>query len=101
IQHLRDFHKQLEDEVPYVKTVDSLVNARHTYGADDTLFIEDLLPKVLPTDPVKLETLKKYTFNSPTYRNYLISEDKHLSAVLVKLDAFRFEESSTGEVTRT
>lgn len=101
IQNLRDFHQQLENEVPYVKTVDSLVNARHTYGRDDTLFIEDLLPEQLPTDPVELNALKEYTYNSPTYRNYLISEDKHLSAVLVKLDAFRYDKNSSGEFTRT
>ena len=85
---LHALHRQLEDEVPYVDTVDSLVNARYTHGADDTLYIEELLPETLPDDPVELQKLKDYTFNSDNYKNFLISADGKMIAMLVRLDSF-------------
>ena len=83
---LRNFHNDLESTVPYVKTVDSLANARYTYGEDDTLFIKDLLPEILPENPQEVLKLRDYALNSPTYRNYLISEDGKLTTVILKLN---------------
>jgi len=94
----RALHQQLEDEVPYVSTVDSLINARYTYGADDTLYIEELLPVVLPTDPEELQKLKDYTYGNENYTNFLISEDRHLLAIAIRLNAYRYEKDENGEV---
>ena len=95
IDLLRDFHVQLEDEVPYVDRVDSLVNARYTYGEEDTMYIEDLLPKVLPEGEA-LQNLKDYISNSDSYRNWLISEDGNMLVVAVKLAAFLYEKDEAG-----
>ncbi len=100
IDTLRKFHQELEAEVPYIRRIDSLTNARRTIGADDTLYIEDLLPEVLPTDPEELQSLKDYAFNSPNYRNFLISEDGHYLTVAVQLAAFKFETDKDGNVQR-
>ena len=40
---LQSFHTDLEDEVPYLREVTSLVNARNTRGQNDELIVEDLL----------------------------------------------------------
>lgn len=98
VDKLRALHYQLEDEVPYVKTVDSLINARHTYGADDTLFIEELLPKTLPTDPDELQALKDYTYDNPNYVDFLISRDRHMLAIALRLEAFLYEKDEQGNV---
>ena len=94
----RALHQDIEDEVPYVKTVDSLINARYTYGADDTLYIEELLPITLPTDPEELQKLKDYTFDNPNYVDFLISRDRHLLAIAVRLEAYRYVTDENGEV---
>lgn len=101
IDNLRAFHQQIENEVPYVEKVDSLINARHTYGADDTLFIEDLLPEVLPEDPQTLQALKDYTYNNPAYLNFLIAPDGHLTGVAVKLLSSLFSRDEQGNVETT
>lgn len=93
----RALHQQIEDEVPYVKTVDSLINARYTYGADDTLYIEELLPITLPTDPEELQKLKDYTFDNDNYVDFLISRDRHLLALVVRLEPYRYVKDENGE----
>ncbi len=101
IETLRTFHEELENTVPYVDTVDSLINARHTYGRDDELIIEELLEEELPEDPETLARIKNYTYNSPNYRNYLISEDRKLIAIIVKILPFLTEELEDGTVIHT
>ena len=93
---LHRFHNELETKVPFVKTVDSLANARYTYGEQDTLFIKDLLPELLPESAEDILKLKQYALNSPTYKNFLISEDGHLTTVIVKLNPYDFEEDKDG-----
>lgn len=97
---LHRLHRQLEDEVPYVSTVESLVNARYTYGADDTLYIEELLPETMPLDPVELQKLKDYIANNDNYKNFLISEDQRMLAMLVRLDSFHYTQDQQGEWQR-
>jgi len=96
----RALHQQIEDEVPFVKTVDSLVNARYTYGADDTLYIEELLPITLPTDPDELKKLKDYTFGNDNYTDYLISKDRHLLALIVRLESYRYVKDKSGKLQK-
>lgn len=96
IDKLRDMHEQIENEVPYLSAVESLVNARYTYGEDDGLYIEALLPEVLPSDEAELATLKDYTYNNPSYVNYLISEDRHMLGIAVRLNPFLYTEDENG-----
>ena len=96
VDNLRAFHEELQYEVPYLNTVDSLINATHMYGENDTLIIKDLLPETLPADPEALEKLKSYTYDNPTYINYLISPDRHLISVIVHLDPFVYEKDEHG-----
>ena len=97
IDELREIHDDIENNVPHVKRVDSLINARHTYGADDTLYIEELMPEVLPEDEAELQKLKDYTYGNPNYVNYLISEDGHYTAIVIQLEAFKSVENAQGE----
>lgn len=97
VDNLRAFHEQLESEVPFIDRVDSLINARHTYGADDTLYIEDLLPEQLPEDAQELQALKDYTYDNPNYVNFLISKDREYIALVVQLKAYKFEKNKQGE----
>ncbi|MBV1922044.1 MAG: MMPL family transporter [Pseudomonadales bacterium] len=98
VDKFRALHQQIEDEVPYVSTVDSLINARYTYGADDTLYIEEILPVILPTDPEELQKLKDYTYGNENYTNFLISEDQHLLAIAIRLNPYRYVKDENGKV---
>ena len=43
LKTLRIFHEALEQEVPYLDEVTSLINVRNTRGEGDELIVEDLL----------------------------------------------------------
>ena len=97
---LHALHQQLEDEVPFINTVDSLANARHTHGADDTLFVDELLPEILPTDPAEVQRLKNYALASENYRNFLISEDGKLLTLIIRLNSFVYYKDHNDETQR-
>lgn len=94
LETLQKLHAELESSVPYLDTIDSLVNARNIYGDDDELIVEDLL-ETLPQNKTQLAALRDRVMNNPLYVNSLISKDASVTTLLVKLDAkYRV---STGE----
>jgi uncharacterized protein len=97
---LHALQQQLLDEVPFISKVDSLANARYTHGADDTLFVDDLLPEILPSDPADVQKLKRYALTNENYRNFLIAEDGHLVALIVRLNSFEYWKNKKGEMHR-
>lgn len=98
--HLRDFHQQLLDEVPHISAVDSLVNARHTYGADDTLYVDELMPEYLPDSEAEVAKLKQYAVTNENYRNFLITGDGKLVALIIRLNSFEYVKDGNGELVR-
>ncbi len=83
---LKSLHEDLEKEVPYLKEVSSLINARETRGEGDTLIVGELL-EGWPEKKVDLDTLKKRALENPFYRNVLISEDGSLATLIIETDA--------------
>jgi len=83
---LRSLHRELES-LDLVQKVTSLINVRNTYGRGDELVVEDLLQK-WPENAADLAALRARVYANPLYRNQLISEDRKLTTILVRLDTF-------------
>ena len=58
LEKLKAFHEDLEEEVPHVDDIISMVNARNTRGEGETLIVEDLLA-AWPRDEGDLERLRQ------------------------------------------
>ena len=58
LNKLKQLHQTIENELPYLEEVTSLINARYTYGDKDTLIVEDLLETV-PTSKADMLALKE------------------------------------------
>ena len=97
LHRLRDFHEALEDEVPLLEEVRSLVNARATYGEENVLVVEDLLD-VVPETPAEIAAFRKRVMESPSYRSIVISEDGTLTIVVIETDAYSRAGVSTDEL---
>ncbi|MBI9092855.1 MAG: RND family transporter [Desulfobacterium sp.] len=86
IDKLNRFHKALEDEVPYIDEVTSLMNIRSTRGEGDTIHVDGLL-KGWPEKSHDLEAIKKIAENTPLYTNHILSRDHKSTAIILKTDA--------------
>ncbi|MCG8428285.1 MAG: hypothetical protein MI754_13100, partial [Chromatiales bacterium] len=83
LKQLKQLQDEIEDKVPYVKQVTSLINVRNTYGQDDELIVEDLIDPI-PESPEALAALKSKALANPFYRNYLLSEDGRFTAIAIE-----------------
>ncbi len=104
---LKKLHAELEEKVPHLDDITSLLNARNTRGQGDELIVEDLLEK-WPQDEAEMETLRARVMNNPLYVDLLISEDATFTVIAIKTDTYSaegaqddllagFDESVTGE----
>ncbi len=86
---LKTIHRDLEDNLPRLDEVTSLVNARNTYGQGDVLFVDDLLQE-LPNTPEELEQFRVHAMEDPVYRDLWISDDGTIANLAIESDAFDF-----------
>jgi hydrophobe/amphiphile efflux-3 (HAE3) family protein len=84
---LRAFHEDLEEKVPYVDEITSLINARDTHGEGDVLVVEDLLEEWPETDE-QLARVKARALANPTYKNILLSEDSTITTIIIKTQTY-------------
>jgi len=88
LEKLRAFHEELEDEVPYLEDITSLVNVRSVYGLQDELIVEDLLEE-MPTNDAELEVLRRRVMSTPSYvSSGVISEDGRATTVLIEVATY-------------
>jgi predicted RND superfamily exporter protein len=83
LETLRAMHEDLENEVPYLDEVTSLLNARSTRGEGNELIIEDLLEE-WPRNQDDLAALEERVFANPLYLDSLISRDGSLTTVTLE-----------------
>ena len=79
---LRALHEEIEDEVPNLQEVTSLVNARDTRGEIDRLVVGDLLDP-FPEDAEAAAVARERALANPLYVDQLISRDGRLTTVVV------------------
>ena len=84
---LRALHEELEEKVPYVDEITSLINARNTRGEGDTLIVEDLLEEWPETDE-ELSRIKTRALANPMYKNVLVSEDSTITTIIIKTQTY-------------
>ncbi len=87
LETLRAFHREIEETVPKIQKVTSLINVRNTRGVGDTLVVEDLLEE-LPRTQQELETLRERVLRNALYENLVISRDGSVAALLIETDAY-------------
>ena len=87
LEKLKEFHEELEETVPHLNDISSLINVRNTRGEGDTLLVDDLL-SVFPQTDEELEALRERVLANPLYRNLLISDDGTFTSIVLEIDAY-------------
>lgn len=83
LQVLKQLHQQLEQEVPWLDSVTSLVNARVLTAEADTLLVNKFLQPLPQTQPQR-DAMRTAALSNPLYRNLLISADGHFTTLAIK-----------------
>jgi predicted RND superfamily exporter protein len=99
LTRLTQFHHALENEVPLVNEVRSLVNARHTIGNAEGLVVNDFL-EGLPENISDITTedlgkLKAEALANPFYVGNYVSKDSRMAVLVVENENFHPQEADT------
>lgn len=90
--YLQELHQALEDGVPYVERLTSLVNIRSVEGRGEELIVGDLLEE-FPQTTDDIEALRRRVMSTPSYLGGVISTDGSITSIIIETDAY----SSLGE----
>lgn len=85
LDDLRKLHYALEEELPYVDDVTSLVNARHLIGTEHSLLSEGILED-FPSSEADLERVRRRVRANPLYENVIVSADETATAIVIEFD---------------
>jgi uncharacterized protein len=84
---LKKLHKELEENVPYLDEVTSLVNVRNTRGEKDQLIVEDLLEN-FPQSQADADKIKKIAIDNTFYKDLFLSRDGKITTIMIETKAF-------------
>jgi predicted RND superfamily exporter protein len=93
LEELRTLHEEIEEEVPFLVEVTSLLNVRETIGNAEGLEVGELL-EVWPETPEALRDVERRARSNPLYGNNLLSLDGRSTAIVIETEAF----STKGQV---
>jgi len=94
---LKGLHNAIENQVPYLDEVTSLVNIRNTRGEEDEVIVADFLED-WPQNQADLDILKQRAGENSLYSNYVLSEDKSVTAIIIKPLACNPEATSSLQI---
>lgn len=87
LRTLQALHEELEDQVPYVDDITSMINARNTRGEADELVVEDLLENWPETD-AELAALKERALSNQIYEDMLLSKDGRFTTLTITTESY-------------
>jgi len=92
LKKLKKLHTELEENIPHLEDITSLLNARNTRGENDSLIVEDLYEK-FPTTKKQQDFIKELAINNKMYKNLLFNEKLTLTTIILEPNAYENSES--------
>ena len=86
LDRLKKFHGDLENTLPLLSEVNSLINARYIEGQDGTLQVNDFFEN-LPQTKEQADILKEKALAYPLYRNSYITPNGDSMIMVIKTQA--------------
>jgi len=88
LEKLFRLHEEILDNVPYIKDVDSLKNARKTIGNKSELIVEDLFLDGIPTDTEKLNAIADFAKNNTIYKDLYLNADSTFTTIMITTNTY-------------
>ena len=95
LNKLEKLHNRLENELTEfgAQDVNSLINARNTYGNKDSLIVEDLFEE-LPKNQADINPQKQRALNNPLFENLLYSKDQTFTTIVIDTQTYSSDRKS-------
>lgn len=90
---LNELHQALEQQVPHLAAVDSLITSRVTTGDEESLIVNELFDP-WPTNTSEYAALKNMAMANPLLQNLVIDEQGSFTTLLLQMQAYQIEETS-------
>ncbi len=84
---LNKLHRELENNLPYIDDVNSLINARNTRGTIDSLIVDDLFEE-LPTNEKELAFKKQLAKNNPLFKDLIIDDAGTITTIVIDTQTY-------------
>lgn len=97
LERLRALHAALENGVPHLEEITSLVNARDTRAEGDTLLVEDFL-EPWPEDDLAIAGARARAADNPLFEGTLLSRDANATALALELQFYSVPESDADDL---
>lgn len=92
LSRLKELHTKLQNDVPHLNDITSLINARNTRGEGDRLIVEDLFEN-FPNTQEEANALKKIALNNALYKNLLYNADLNMTTIILEPNAYESTEN--------
>ena len=87
LQKIQKLHNSLENNVPHLNDITSIINARNTRGEGDRLIVEDLCEE-FPTNNAELAKIKATALDNAMYKNMLYNADLTMTTIILEPSAY-------------
>lgn len=88
LEKLFKLHREIEENVPYIKEVNSLQNARKTLGTQSGLIVEDLFEGGVPNDSDKLQAIKEFAKTNSIYKDLHLNADSTFTTIMITTNTY-------------
>ena len=88
LEKLFKLHQEIQDNVPFIKDVDSLKNARKTVGNKSELIVEDLFLDGIPNDVDKLNAIKEFAKSNSIYKDLYLNTDSTFTTIMITTNTY-------------
>jgi predicted RND superfamily exporter protein len=86
-------HDDIQNNLPYIKDVTSLKNARKTVGTQNELIVEDLFQNGIPKDPKKLKKIQEFVQNNQIYQDLYINKENTFTTIMITTNTYSSQSS--------
>ena len=88
LELIRELTNEMMDSLSYADKITSLTDIEFMMGGEEGITIEQIVPDTIPSDPAKLEEIRRKAYRKPHVAERLVSKDGTLSWIILKLRTF-------------
>ncbi|MEX0622617.1 MAG: MMPL family transporter, partial [Saccharospirillum sp.] len=89
LTELADLHRRIEQSVPWVRRVNSLINAPYQEGTEDGLLVDDLIP--MPVGTLDRDVIERRIAATPMLEGLVINAARNFTTLVVEPYTYDFD----------